>query len=182
VSEQRFVEVPSGVPAPGTARLWRRWVRRYGESPEGAIFGTVVTAAVVGGEAVASVDVVRVVETIAVTIPLYWLTHAYATVLTEHMRRPVPPSWRDARHALVEEATVLESALPPLALLLVMWLADVSAATTLTACLWLCVADLFTFGWVAGSRGGLRGRPRLGYAFGAGAFGVAIIVMKTLLH
>lgn len=145
--------------------------------------GTVVAAAVIAGESIVGTDLPRVMGSIAITLTVYWFTHAYATMLAERMQTASKPAaWRETRAALFQESTVIESALPPIVLLFALWLADVKADTALTATLWLCVVDLFMFGWV-GARGTELGRgARLGYALIAAAFGLVAVLLKTLLH
>jgi hypothetical protein len=109
------------MPEEGVApRPIAQWVRRYQHAAAGAIYGTLVTSAVIAGESIANVKLADIEWSVVVTVPIYWLAHVYAVVLAERSPTSARPSWSDLGEALRDESVILESALPPLAPLIVL--------------------------------------------------------------
>ena len=94
-------------------------LQRYQHAAAGAIYGTLVTSAVVAGESIAEVKVRDIAWSIAVTLPVYWLAHVYAAVLAEPSSDSGRPSWSNVSRSLRHESVILESAIPPLAMLVI---------------------------------------------------------------
>ncbi|MBV8950086.1 MAG: hypothetical protein JOZ99_04370 [Actinobacteria bacterium] len=72
--------------------------------------------------------------------------------------------------------------MPPLVLLLVFRAAGSAPGTAVVAALWGAVVDLFLFGYAAASRGRLPVAERVAYALVTALFGIAIVVLKAVLH
>lgn len=147
-----------------------------------AIYGTIVVAGVVGSLGHADVETGAVILSVLATSGVFWLAHVWAQAMSDRLRDPHGFSWGDlvtiARHewSMVESAT-----LPTLALLLAV-LGVYSDDTAIDVALGVTVVQLFSWGLLVGRRTFERWPQALVSGLVNGAFGVAIVVLKTLIH
>jgi len=170
-----------------------RWLERAGEwivpreNPAGVVYGMIVIGALLAAESGLHETYLDTVGSALIATALYWLAHAYASVLgrrlTEQDRLTAGALWRALAHdwALVRGATI------PLLVLLLAWVTGAAQATAVTAALWSAVAGLIAFELLAAVRS-RAGRSSIGPAelaleVGVGAaMGVAILALKVVLH
>ena len=174
---------PGGSARPGAMHrgLWRHW-----GSPA-AIYGTIVYASVVAASSSADDDqasAVRLLVFSLVSIVVFWLAHVYSTALGfqgDAVR--AGDRVRDSlRHALSESGGMLEAAIVPSIPLLLAALGVLPADFGVNLALWLAVLMLALLGF---SVFRLRGRSVMLCLAGAavtGAFGVAVILLKSALQ
>ena len=117
-----------------------------------------------------------------IAVGIYWLAHAYASVLGRRLAMPerltVGMLWR----ALKREWAIVQGAAIPLSALLIAWAAGAAQETAVTVALWSAVASLIVFELAAGIRSDAT-RSELVLDVGVGlAMGLAIIAMRVVLH
>ncbi|GIE91245.1 hypothetical protein [Actinoplanes regularis] len=157
-----------------------RLTHESAEATASAIYGIIVGAAVlVAGHALTAF---RDVMAVLTTLVVYWAAERYARIVAERIHEGHRPAWHVVRDHLTRGwELVSASLLPLLVLMAVRWagasLVNAEIASLSCSTLLLCVA-----GWKIGSGGRLSTRERLVSTLTAGAFGAALIVLKTLLH
>lgn len=171
---------PSTEPGAIHRGLWRHW-----GSPA-AIYGTIVYASVVAASSSADDDqasAVRLLVFSLVSIVVFWLAHVYSTALGFQSGSQTRNRVRDAlSHALRESGGMLEAAIIPSIPLLLAALGVLPADFGVGLSLWLSVLMLALLGFSVFL---LRGRSVLVCLAGAvvtGAFGVAVIALKSALQ
>jgi hypothetical protein len=114
---------------------------------------------------------------------IYWLAEAYAHLVTKPPEHGGAKAWLlDARQTLRNESSIV---LAPLWLVGVVLLARLAGASSAAADTWGLVAGIVLLG-AAGARGAARtgrhGMAVLGTALLGASFGVAAILLKSLIH
>jgi hypothetical protein len=132
-------------------------------NPAGVIYGVIVIGALLAAESGNHETYLETVGSAAIAAGLYWLAHAYTTVLgrrlQNHERLTAVALWR----ALVHDWALIRGAAIPLLVLLVAWATGAAQATAVTAALWSAVASLVGFELLA-------------------AMGLAVLALKIVLH
>lgn len=179
---------PHAAPAPPRARTGRaapleraaEWLVPR-ENPSGAVYGVVVTGALLAAESGSHESHLDTVASVATAAALYWLAHAYSGLLGRRLagaeRLTLKALWRSLAYdwALVRGAAV------PLIALVLAWLLGAAQATSVNIALWSAVVSLLALELIAGARSHVgRGELVLQASVGL-AMGLAIIALKTLL-
>lgn len=113
---------------------------------------------------------------------LYWLLHAYSTLLGRRLGGRARVDTNSLVRALRHDAPLLRGAAIPLIALVIAWVAGASQPTGLLISLWTCVAALVAFEFLAAVRS--RATPRefiLELTIGV-TMGLLIIVLRVILH
>ena len=109
------------------------------------------------------------------------LAHLFAEVLEDHVHLRRPLRRAEWRSAVASAAVFLMIVVPPLALLLVGRVFSIELRTTVYLMIWMGVASLAFWGWLAGRRAGLAGL-RLVASSGAGlAIGLVVVALQLVL-
>jgi hypothetical protein len=144
-----------------------------------AVYGAVIGAAAI---AVASGhgDLLEIVVTVLVTVLVYWAAERYAEVLAA----AVHASGRRERvlAALRQGLPVVESALTPLAALLLVVLVTGQLRFAVFTALGLATLMLGGVGHAAARRAGASRLGAIGWGLGSAALGGLVIGLKMLLH
>jgi hypothetical protein len=151
------------------------------ENPSGAVYGVIVIGALLAAESGRHETYLDTESSAVIAACIYWLAHAYATVLGRRLggRERLTP--RAMARALGHDWTLVRGAAIPLLVLLVAWVTGASQSTGVTAALWSVVASLLAMELIAGIRArGTRGELALEIGVGA-VLGVGILAMKILL-
>jgi len=146
------------------------------------VYGVITVGALMAAESGHHESYADLAASAFITTGLYWLLHAYSSVLGYRLanaeRLTVAALW----HALVDEWAIVRGAAIPLLALLIAWWTGASQETGVTAALWSAVVSLVVFELIAG----LRSRSSAGemaLEVGVGvAMGVAILALRVLLH
>jgi hypothetical protein len=113
---------------------------------------------------------------------LYWLAHAYATVLGGRLSTQEPLTPRALLRALVHDWPLIKGAAIPLVALVVAWVTRASQQTAVDVALWSVVASLILFELIAGILSRAT-RAELALEVGVGvALGLGILVLQIVLH
>lgn len=150
------------------------------ESTATAIYGIIVSAAVM---AASHVDTAAaLVAAVLVALLTYWAAERYSRLVAERIHDGRRPTWAEVRRQLTSGWEMVTASFLPLLVLAAARLlgADLYVAVLvalLCSTLLLCLA-----GWAIGAQGHLTRVERVGTAAVAGLFGVALVVLKALLH
>lgn len=161
-----------------------RWAERFGlTNVAAAVYGLILVLTLIqvyGHDASAGLGKVGV--TLFVTGFVFWLAHVYANLLEHQMRVRRALTRTERREELAEEWPLVSVGAPPVSLILVGAALGWDRSTTLWVATVMCLVELFVIGAVIARR---SGRGLVGTLVTAGinvGFGLAIVVLKALVH
>jgi hypothetical protein len=144
------------------------------------IYGVIVSSAAmvsVHGETVR-----RLAVAVLVTLLIYWAAERYVHIMAHRIVVGPTARWRDLHGGLKDVWEFVTASFIPLLVLVGAHLLGASLYTSVLLAL-ICGTGLLTLaGWRVGRDAGMTPFARLLSAAGAGAFGLAMIGLKTLLH
>jgi hypothetical protein len=149
-----------------------------GRDASGMIYGTVITAATMVGAAEGSHDEGEIAATVAVTLLVYWIAHAYAVVLGGAHGASL--SWKAAGRELAAESPMLAACFLPLAALIVASALGASFSLATSIAVWFAVALLFVWGLQAARRVHASLLPRVVSAGVFGLLGLGIVALRSM--
>ena len=149
----------------------------------GAIYGTILVMAVIGGlSAKKSIGAGQILAAVLATTFVFWLAHVYSHMLAVRLEGSQASAWETIRRSMTHEWPMVESALLPALALLLGVIGLVSRDTAVNIAIGTGVAALFVWGLQVGRRLGLpRGLMVLTGLVNC-AFGVLLVVLNTLVH
>jgi hypothetical protein len=152
------------------------------ENPSGVVYGIVAIGALLAAESGRHETYVDTVSSAVLAACLYWLAHAYATVLGRRLMHRDMLTPTTLGRALIHDWAIFRGAAVPLAALVIAWAAGAAQETAVTAALWCAVATVVAFELAAGIRS--RAKPaELALEVGVGlVMGLGILTLKILLH
>jgi hypothetical protein len=184
-STRPTVEDPATEPpgAPG-----RDWIHRAAdrivptENPARVVYGIVGVGALLAAENGTHESHLDTVLSALLAVGIYWLAHAYSSVLGRRLATPGRLTVGILGRALKREWAIVEGGAIPLVALIIAWVAGASQEGAVTVALWSTVAALVGFELAAAVRSDATpGELALDVSVGL-AMGLAIIAMKVLLH
>ncbi len=148
----------------------------------GAVYGAVMVGVLFAAEDTHREGYPATIEAAAVVLVLYWLTNLYTHTLGIRLQKREPLNLRLLWRSAVHELPIVEGALIPLVVLLLMWAAGLTVDAAVTAALWAAAGMIVILEVTAGRRA--RQGPRdLWAQTGAGvAIGLALVGLKLVLH
>ena len=152
------------------------------ENPAGAVYGMIVIGALLAAESGRYESHADAVGSALIALGLYWLAHAYASVLGRRLATHERLTPSALGRALMHDRAIVRGAAIPLLALLLAWASGAGRETAVNVALWSTVTGLVAFELLAGI--GSRTTPReLVLEVGVGiAMGVGIVALKVLLH
>ena len=171
-----------GAVEPAAAHLHHR-LERVAQASRlaAAIYGLIVSGAVMA--AAGEHGTVREVAiTVFVTVLVYWLAESYADVLGEQIAEERPSTWARTRELLRQGWPLVEASYVPLVVMVLAWAVGMSTTNAITAGLVTNALLLVALGWIASAQSHSSIPARAVSAALAGAFGMVMIAIKTLLH
>jgi len=179
------VEDPAAEPPSAPGGDWiHRAARRIvpTENPARVVYGIVVVGALLAAESGTHESHLDTILSALLAVAVYWLAHAYSSVLGRRLATPgrltMGMLWRALRH----EWAIVEGSAIPLVALVIAWGAGASQETAINVALWTTVAALVAFELAAAVRSDASpGELALDVSVGL-AMGLAIIAMKVLLQ
>jgi hypothetical protein len=157
-----------------------RW-RVFAPDTAGAIYGTLVTMAVIAGTA-AEPGHGKALSLAVATLVVFWLAHVYAQTLSHHLRGAKRLEWPAVTAAMAEERPLLEGPLPLLLVLALGELHVLEGRQAVRLALWIGVAELVTWGILYARRQRWNWVPALIAGAVNGLFGLAIVVLEVVVH
>jgi hypothetical protein len=152
------------------------------ENPADAVYGLLAVGALLAAESGRHESFLDTELSAFVAAWLYWLLHAYSSLLGGRLARSEPLTPGALLHALRRHSALLSGAAVPIGLVAVGWALGAAQETAVTIALWGTIACLVLFELLAGVRS--RAAPRelvLQVTVGA-AMGLAILALKAILH
>lgn len=152
------------------------------ENPSGVVYGVIVIGALLAAESGRHESYLDTVASALIAAGLYWLAHAYSTVLGRRLSNNERLTASGLLAALGHDWALVRGAAIPLVALLFAGALGATQQAAVTVGLWSAIASLVIFELVAGIRS--RARPaELALEVGVGlAMGTAILVLKIVLH
>jgi hypothetical protein len=117
-----------------------------------------------------------------VTLAIYWLAHLYTEVLAERISEPGTSVWHRTWEAAGHETAILEGGLPVVACYAIVHLFGVSIADSALIALWFTVVLLAYIGYRIGRSLHASGIRMIFEVLGTAAFGILMIILKSVLH
>lgn len=155
-----------------------------GFATEEAVYGVILVAGMIVVASGYGTSSWSAFTTVVVTVLVFWAAHVYAGTVAHHgLERDRVIGLREAfRLALKRSVGLLTSALIPSFILLLGATESVADATANWFALWTCVLVLATLGFIAFSRREAPWPWRIVGALGTAMFGVAMIILKAVIH
>jgi TM2 domain-containing membrane protein YozV len=151
------------------------------------IYGMIVIGALLAAESGRHETYLDTVGSALIATGLYWLAHAYASVLGHRLATHESLTTGALRRALAHDWALVRGAAIPLVVLLIAWAGGAAQDTAVTAALWSAVAGLVAFELLAAVRS-RAGRSSIGpgelaleVSIGL-TIGLAILALKIVLH
>jgi hypothetical protein len=146
------------------------------------VYGIIVIGALLAAESARHETYLDTVSSTVIAAALYWLAHAYAGVLGRRLTLQQRLTAGALARALGHDWAIMRGAAVPLLALVLCWAIGVALHTAVAAALWSVIASLIAFELLAGVRS--RATPgELALDLGVGAaMGLAILVLKIVLH
>jgi hypothetical protein len=144
------------------------------------IYGTIVASAVLAAGG-AHLRTVPLAVTVVVTLLVYWAAEGYAELLGEHAHAGRLPTRSHVQASLAAIWPMVTASYVPLLALLVTRILGADPKTAATVALVVAIVLLLIQGWVGGKASQLHGLRLLAVTLIAGAFGVAMILLKLLV-
>jgi predicted anti-sigma-YlaC factor YlaD len=118
----------------------------------------------------------------ALALAIYWLAHAYSTVLGRRLSDQEHLSTGALDRALAHDWPIVRGGSIPLLTLLIAWAAGASQETGVNVAVWAAIASLIAFELLAGLRTQATRRELVLEVCVGAAMGVAILALKFLAH
>jgi hypothetical protein len=150
------------------------------ESTAAGIYGLVVSSAVMAASHARTAAAMTVA--VLVTLVIYWAAERYARLVAERIHAGHRPTWRQVWLQLTAGWEMVAASTLPLAVLAGLRVLGVDLARAVTWAMVCSTLLLCLAGWEIGRHGQLSRRERLVSAAVAGVFGVALTVLKAVLH
>ena len=146
------------------------------------VYGVIVIGALLAAESGRHESYAETLGSAALAAALYWLAHAYASVLGRRLTHNERLSAGVLARALAHDWSLIRGAAIPLIALVLAWVSGAQQETAVTAALWSAIASLVIFELIAGIRSrATSGELVLEVSVGL-AMGLAILALKIILH
>ncbi|HEY3960171.1 MAG TPA: hypothetical protein VGL68_06640 [Solirubrobacteraceae bacterium] len=152
------------------------------ENPAGTVYGMIVIGALLAAESGRYESHADAVGSTLIALGLYWLAHAYASVLGQRLVTHERLTAGALGRALLDDWAIVRGAAIPLLALLLGWALGAGREAAVSAALWSTVAGLIAFELLAGVRSGATRRELALEVCVGVTMGVGILALKVLLH
>lgn len=146
------------------------------------IYGTLVVAALLDAESVASQHYADTIGAVVVAMVLYWLAHAYADFAGDRLKRRESIHFGDLARALGKELAILAGAAVPLLAVVIADLLGASLSTAVSAGIYAAAGMLLVIELAAGFRAELPTPALLAQSLFGAFLGGVVIALKIILH
>jgi hypothetical protein len=146
------------------------------------VYGTIMMGALLAAESGRKETYVETFSSALIVAGLYWLAHAYATLLGRRVTTRESLTPRALRLGLLHDWALVRGAATPLLALLVAWVTGSSQQTAVDVALYTVVASLIGFELIAGLLSRAT-RAELAMEVGVGvAMGLGVLALQIVLH
>jgi hypothetical protein len=149
----------------------------------GAIYGQILVTSIVA--ALSEEETLSAQEIfigVLGTMLVFWLAHVYAAAVARRLSRREPLRLREILDIANDEWPMVQSAAPALVALGLAWAGVFSTSAGVDLAIAAGIGALFAWGFVIARRSGLSPAGTLGSIALSGAFGLAIVGLKTVVH
>jgi len=147
-----------------------------------AIYGTMTVGALLAAESAEFETYLKTVISVLITLVIYWLAHSYAEFASERLKEREPLRLGVLGRIMVTQVPILFGAAIPLVAVLVLWAANASLSTAVTAAVWTSAVVVMLIEVMAGVRAERTGRELAFQTLFGGLLGLLIIVLRLTLH
>jgi len=174
--------VKSAAPGSSDARSGAPTARPTG-NPASAVYGTVLAGSLIAVEGSRDdVDVKRLVIVVVATQCVYWLAHVYAELVGRRIGTRQRPFRGEIRELLRDDWPLVAASFGPLIAIVLTRAGGADADTAVRVGLWVNAVVLAGWAVFAGRRAKLHLAELVLYVAVSFAFGVALVLLKVLLH
>lgn len=152
------------------------------DNPAGLVYGTVTVAALLAAESARRETYVKTVVSVAVTLILYWLAHAYAEYAGHRIEHEEHFAYGGLARTAVHEFAVVIGAVIPLAVLLGCWAFGAALPAAVSAAIWTAIGTIVALELGIGIRAGVSGGELVKQTLFGALLGVLVIVLRIVLH
>jgi hypothetical protein len=146
------------------------------------VYGVILSGALIAADSGVHDGYFDKIGSTALALAIYWLAHAYSTVLGRRLSDQEHLTAGALRRALAYDWPIVRGGSIPLFALVVAWAAGASQTTAVNAAVWAAIVSLITLELLAGLRSQATSREFvLEGAFGI-TMGLAILALKFLAH
>ncbi|MBL7495945.1 hypothetical protein I6A84_39855 [Frankia sp. CNm7] len=163
-------------------RGWRAAMLALARNPVGSIYGTILADSVLAVEARYQLLLRDLIYAELVTVVVYWLAHVYAEFLGAPPTVNRRAGLRRLADTMAHEWSLVTASFVPLLAVLLAAAAGASVHTAALAGMWTGVAALVLWGEIAGRHSGRGAWTSLAYGLVSGMFGIALVLLRALLH
>ena len=151
---------------------------------EESVYGVILVSGIIVAVGGHGESAWRLFWTVVGTVIVFWAAHVYAGTVARHgLDDTHLVGLREAfRHSFRRSLGLLASALIPSFILLLGATRAIPDAYAIWAALWAGVVVLAVLGWIAFSRRKASWPIRVAGSLGTAAFGIAMIVLKSIIH
>jgi hypothetical protein len=150
------------------------------ESTAAGIYGVIVSAAVMAASHENSAGAVTVA--VLVTLVIYWGAERYARLVAARIHGGHRPTRHEVRLQLTSGWEMVSASVLPLLVLITFYRLGAGLDVAILCALICSTVLLCLAGWQMGRHGQLTALERVTSAAVAGAFGLVMVALKTLLH
>jgi hypothetical protein len=151
-------------------------------NPAGVIYGIITMGALLAAEGARAETYLEAIGSAAIALVLYWLAHAYASLLGSRLASHGHLTVDSLVRAFLKDWAIVRGASLPLLALLVSWAAGARLQTAVNLAVWTSVACLVAFEVLAGIKAKATFRELTIEACVGAAMGLAVLGMRILLH
>ena len=169
-------------PAPAPADQHETPLEHQAHRLAGAIYGTILATTVVATAGHDPETVNRSLALVAGTSVVFWLAHSYSLAVAARLVARRPITSREALGIAVSEWPMLQSSWPILLALALGSLGILERETSIDVAMAVGIGALFTYGYIMGRQEGQSHGRRFLNAAITGAFGLAILGLKVVVH
>jgi hypothetical protein len=146
------------------------------------VYGAIMMGALLAAESGRKETYLETFASAVIAACLYWLAHAYATVLGRRLRTQEPLTVRGLAVGLLHDWALIRGAAIPLLALLLAWATGAAQQTAVDVALYSVVASLIVFELLAGILSRAT-RAELALDVGVGvAMGLGVLALQIVLH
>jgi hypothetical protein len=152
------------------------------ENPAAAIYGLLTIGALLTAEAAAHEKYIDTVGSALIAVGLYWLAHAYATMIGWCLAGDEHLGVGALGRALLHDSAIVSGSAVPVLVLFVSWLSGADQSTAVTAAIWSILASIVLFELLAGLRSSSTfSELVVGVVVGL-VMGAGILALRIILH
>jgi hypothetical protein len=152
------------------------------ENPAGVVYGIITMGALLAAEGGRRETYLEVIGSAAIALVLYWFAHSYSSLLGDRLARKEHLTVSSLGQTFVHDWAIVRGALIPLVALLACWIFGGTLETAINIAVWTSVASLVGFELLAGIRAQATPAELVIEAGVGGLMGLAVLLLRVLLH